>query len=376
MIKMNLRSVLAWSVVAVWCAGALGAVPPKVVIRELPANEHMSVGGDCNRPAVWVDGELRIYESPYPQKMEGVDFPGGVKWYTTGPTVKERKKRVEVKPDREKLAAVKAFGPWFESVVPDEKGNLYAYYHAEFLHEKETKIHPRIGAQVSKDKGVTWKDLGIILDTPEDTDQVNTRLGYGFTGGNGDCSVVLDSKNEYLYLFFSQYGGGRENQGVGMARMKWADRDTPVVHKWAGAAGWTAKGVGGAAKPILYNVGDAHGRDAKGKDVEMDYWWGPAVHYNTYLDRYVVMLNRSNGGDFKNTGADHYYMTSASLEDPTKWDEPAQLPAPLPTDIGEPWYPQVIGTGKGETDKLAGQKARLFVFGNSKWEIEFVRPEK
>ena len=38
------------------------------------------------------------------------------------------------------------------------------------------------------------------------------------------------------------------------------------------------------------------------------------------------------------------------------------------------WYPQVIGTAKGETDKLAGRTARLFLGGLSNLEIEFVKP--
>jgi hypothetical protein len=40
------------------------------------------------------------------------------------------------------------------------------------------------------------------------------------------------------------------------------------------------------------------------------------------------------------------------------------------------WYPQAIGTDKPRraTDKRAGKTARLFVHGQSKWEVEFRRP--
>lgn len=38
------------------------------------------------------------------------------------------------------------------------------------------------------------------------------------------------------------------------------------------------------------------------------------------------------------------------------------------------WYPQVIGTAKGETDKLAGRTARLFLGGLSNFEIVFLKP--
>jgi len=37
------------------------------------------------------------------------------------------------------------------------------------------------------------------------------------------------------------------------------------------------------------------------------------------------------------------------------------------------WYPHVVGPDKSrrETDKLAGRTRRLFVQGQSKWEVEF-----
>jgi hypothetical protein len=40
------------------------------------------------------------------------------------------------------------------------------------------------------------------------------------------------------------------------------------------------------------------------------------------------------------------------------------------------WYPQVIGldSTRHETDKLASRVARLFVRGQSRWEILFLRP--
>ena len=37
-------------------------------------------------------------------------------------------------------------------------------------------------------------------------------------------------------------------------------------------------------------------------------------------------------------------------------------------------YPQAIGLGKGETDKLAGRRARLFMAGVSRKEILFLKP--
>jgi hypothetical protein len=38
------------------------------------------------------------------------------------------------------------------------------------------------------------------------------------------------------------------------------------------------------------------------------------------------------------------------------------------------WYPEVIGTGKGETDKVLGHTARFFMAGLSRKTITFLRP--
>jgi len=48
--------------------------------------------------------------------------------------------------------------------------------------------------------------------------------------------------------------------------------------------------------------------------------------------------------------------------------------AALPDVLNNGWYPQIIGTAKGETDKLAGRKARLFLGGMSNLEVTFLKP--
>jgi hypothetical protein len=40
------------------------------------------------------------------------------------------------------------------------------------------------------------------------------------------------------------------------------------------------------------------------------------------------------------------------------------------------FYPQILGTGAGETDSVAGKFARLYIKGISKWEIEFFRADE
>lgn len=339
--------------------------PPKVVITS--ATPEIFIDGDCNNPAIWLDGELRIFGSPYPQN----GTMGGVASYRYGSSVSQLSGTRPVNPDRSVLGhySPPAFGPWFESVLVDDDGVLWAYYHAEFPNPEQTKVHPRIGAQVSRDKGITWQDLGVLIDTPAGTDEYHSWLGCGFSGGNGDFSVMLDPEKNYLYFFYSQYGYTDAAQGLAVARMRWADRAAPVgqVKKWYQGA-WQGAGLGGPATPFLPNVGDVHGLRRP-----FDFWWGPSIHWNTYLQRYVIMLSRSNVGDFVNRGGiDNWYMTSTSLEDPTHWDEPSALP--FPNGYQGSWYPQVIGFGPGETDKLAGRDARLLIQGHSIWQIRFLKP--
>ena len=42
--------------------------------------------------------------------------------------------------------------------------------------------------------------------------------------------------------------------------------------------------------------------------------------------------------------------------------------------ISSGWYPQIIGTAKGETDTLCGRKGQLFMTGMSRLEITFLKP--
>jgi hypothetical protein len=64
-----------------------------------------------------------------------------------------------------------------------------------------------------------------------------------------------------------------------------------------------------------------------------------------------------------------YVTFNADLADPAGWSEPKAILA------GFGWYPQVLGLEPGETDSVAGQRARLWIYGYSDWEIEFYYPD-
>ena len=102
---------------------------------------------------------------------------------------------------------------------------------------------------------------------------------------------------------------------------------------------------------------------------DADSFWGPAIHRNTHLSQYVMLLNRTK--DKPKWPQEGIYVTfSDDLKDPRGWSPPTKI-----LDKGK-WYPQVIGIDatKRETDKLAGRIARFFMHGESRWEIVFLRP--
>jgi hypothetical protein len=42
--------------------------------------------------------------------------------------------------------------------------------------------------------------------------------------------------------------------------------------------------------------------------------------------------------------------------------------------ISSGWYPQIVGTKKGETDTICGRTGRLFMTGMSRLEVTFLKP--
>ena len=230
---------------------------------------------------------------------------------------------------------------------------------------------PRIGALVSHDEGLSWEDLGIVLEAPPDSLDCSTR-NFFFAGGNGDFSVILDQGGRYFYFFISTYHRQFDEQGVAVARMSFEDRNTPVgkVWKWRGGGqggqggqgGWTEPGLGGQVTPTFPALIDWRRDNANA-------FWGASVHFNTHLETYVMLLNHAVDRNWAQEGI--YISFNSKLEDPFGWSQPQRLP--IYQQLG--WYPQVIGLEGGETDKSAGQVARLFVTGRSFWEIVFNRTD-
>lgn len=363
-----MRRVLMALVVLAMFAGATAAQQKSAVQRSVPtvtlrqAEAVLLPGGvDSNSPVVWdrVDGRTELYI------LTSID---GRPSKTAGDylTLLEEPVPVEIDP-------WPGGGVWMEAVVRDND-RWYGFYH----NENQATIcgralnYPRIGAARSDDFGSTWRDLGIILDMPEQSFACNTTNRY-FVGGFGDMSVVLDRMHRDLYIHFSQYGRDPRQQGIGVARLAWANRDAPVgkLSVWSegvwlpgslvddGETG--SKWVYPNATPLITPSKAWHDADRV-----VDAFWGPSIHWNAWLGQYVMLLNRAGDETWGQEGI--YVSFAPRLGDPQLWSAPQKI-----LDKGR-WYPQVVGieVGRG-SDAWAGQVARFFMAGRSDHIIEFTR---
>jgi hypothetical protein len=304
---------------------------------------------DCNSPVHWDTGTLHVFNSVgHPFRSTGSCLTN------LGPS-----HRVEFNNEVNG-------GRWIECTWKADDGTLYGWYHNEpgGLCPGKGLTAPKIGALRSTDNGAHWQDLGIVLEAPAGTLRCDTTNFY-FAGGHGDFCIMLDARREWLYFFISTYVGQVSEQGIGLARMRWADRDAPVgrARKWFNG-GWTEPGLGGRVTPIFAASRDWHRADA-------DALWGPSVHWNTHLRCHVMLLNRAVDKDWRQEGI--YVSFSRDLADPNGWSQPARILGGLGKDD---WYPQVMGLEREGTDKIAGEIARLFVRGRSEWELIFAQPRE
>jgi hypothetical protein len=306
---------------------------------------------DSSNPAVWslVDGARRLFV---------ISSWGGVPVRSSGNALEALQNTGPVS-----FASHPGHGVWFEAIVPAEDGTWYGYYH----HERPADVcgrpdrqMPRIGAMRSADHGQTWEDLGIILDAPAGAEACQSSNRF-VLGGVGDVTAMLDAESKDVYLYFSQYSADPSLQGVAVARIAWADRDEPAgkASVWRDGAWIPDAQLSGT--PLVAAAQPFHDRASAA-----DVFWGPSIHWNTYLEQYVMLLNRAKDDHFGQDGI--YVSFSPTLADPDKWSAPVRILS------GGSWYPQVIGTESGTgTDRQAGRRARFFMTGRSERFIEFER---
>jgi hypothetical protein len=315
------------------------------VRRALPA--RMPSRADCNSPAYWRDGVLHgLTSTGDPMLNRGVDQ---FSLASAGPVQLTPRSRLPI---------------WFESVWQDSDGALYAWYHHEppGLCAASKLTAPIIGAAVSHDGGRSFRDLGIVLESGDPVD-CSAKNGF-FGGGHGDFSVILDRNRRWFYFLFGNYGGRPSGQGIAIARMAFADRPRPAGAVWKQHLGaWDEPGLGGRVTPV-FPVKEGW------REAGSDAFWGASVHWNIYLQAYVALMSHTCCKPrWPQEGI--YISFNPDIGHIAGWSPPRRLMGKVKYDAG--YYPQVMGTGPGESDTLAGRVARLWVHGLSFWEIVFSR---
>jgi hypothetical protein len=305
---------------------------------------------DSNSPVIWRNGQMQIFHA------SGIVFTSvGQDQFGLSPDTTEEVEWAERGP----------YPMWIESVWQDEDGSLFAWYHHEVIDlcPGTTFTRPEIGAAVSQDGGRTFHDLGIILRSSAPGD-CNAANGY-FVSGHGDFTVIPDRDGRYFYFFIGSYGGDPSEQGIAVARMEIAHRSSPIGTVWKYHDGaWDQPGLGGLVTPIFPVT-------VSWQEPDTDALWGPSVHWNTKLNSYVMLMNRSCcEPGWPQAGI--YASFSQNVEDPTSWSEPQPVLLQEGLTYGLEWYPQVIGLGPEETDTLAGEVARMYIRGYSEWELLFL----
>jgi hypothetical protein len=333
MIKNLLRAVLGISLVI-----PVNLLAQRAELR--PASPIILPGvSDSNSPAHWMNGSMSIYQSIELPLISTTDSSGTFRARSVVLNTHEH------------------YPLWIESTWVDDTGAIYAWYHTE-VGACGTLVAPKIGALISNDGGRSFTDLGVIMESGYWPD-CNAQNGY-FAGGNGDFTVLLDSAQEYFYFYFTNYSGPLYSQGVAVARMAFADRGNPAGHVWKFFQGtWQEPGRFGRSTAIL------PARESW-TSAYTDSFWGPSLHWNIFLNQYVMLLSRSCcESGFPSEGI--YISFNPDLGDPTGWTPPEKI---LGADQAG-WYPQVIGIEQDGTDKVAGEVARFFMKGESYWELVF-----
>ncbi len=348
-----------------WAADALASEAlPSVRFEDAPLIQITGV--DSNSPAHWDGNSLFVFNSY------------GHPYQNSGPDIAHLGNRVSTK-----LGALNdKLYMWIEATWKDEDdGVLYGAYHYELdaicVSNNHLPTMPVIGWIRSRDNGATWEDLGLIISAAPCAVRCSTASPWD-VGGTGDFVFYLDKQKEYFYFYGTSYDSRFEEQGVWAARRPYADRKNPSgkVRKWYHNA-WSEPALWGHVTPVFPASRDYHQKDGS-------MFWGPAIHWNTYLNRYVMFLNHAV--DTKLTQDGIYISFNQNVGDPLGWTPPRMIlnreqiqkimagTKVSPTKLENGWYPEVIGTGKGETDKVVGRTGRFFLAGVSKRTVEFVRP--
>lgn len=325
------------------------------------SNRNADFFADSNSPSFW-DGEnlyvVNSWEQPW--VSAGPDFAH------LGPAL----------PSGFDDPQMKRLWIWIETAYRDSEGTIYAWYHNEVPNVCPPRnddlpgypVVAKIGGLRSSDDGHHWTNLGYVLEPQKGSIDCGTQDKW-YAGGVGDFSVTLDQDRQFFYFYFTNYPADFAQQGIAIARMKYADRNVPggKLQLWNHGE-WSGNTVSGPVSPIFPAEIDVRRKDGR-------TYWGPSIHWNTYLHEYVMFLNKIKDTSWATQKL--CISFNPNIANPSGWSVPALLMdgdearRVNPGKPGNGWYIQAMGTEKGESDKISGQVARLFVDGQSRWKIRF-----
>jgi len=150
--------------------------------------------------------------------------------------------------------------------------------------------------------------------------------------------------------------GPSPSKGSGIARGRIEDKGQPgTVFKYYRGQ-WDRPGLTGKSTPLFPAITGWKGPYVKA-------FWGPSVHWNSFLKAYVALLNQAHGENWTQGGI--YISFSKDL---LNWTTPERILT------SNDWYPQVLGLGPTGTDSVADKYLRLYVGGVSTTVLEFLTP--
>lgn len=337
---------------------------PRVILRQAPFILMHRV--DSNSPVHWAGKSVYVLNSA-----------GGHQYLSTGPDIAHLGYRSLVHlGDLDDRLYI-----WIEATWQDPDGTLYGAYHYEpdalCFSNNHLPTAPKIAWIRSRDNGNIWEDLGFIIGADRSAIDCSTASPWD-AGGTGDFAFIPDRKKDYFYFYGTSYDSRFAEQGVFAARMPFTVRSSPSgkLMKWYKGS-WSQPALGGHVTPVFPAE-----RDYTHADGSM--FWGPAIHWNTYLQTYVMLLNHAI--DTKLSADGVYISFNRHISDPGGWSQPVMIIDRAhiqkimagtnlsPTKMANGWYPEVVGQGPGETDSQVGRTGRLFLAGVSRVQITFVKP--
>jgi hypothetical protein len=358
---------------------------------------------DCNMAEAWVGDTFRIFPGKYGE--DPVWGQANELMFADGRNAEEafnRKHDEFTRPQMPKNAPPGTPGlhgaVWFETVYQDAKDQsghtLYAVYHNEnypatlpydsstgegyidrywpegLRGPESAAAVPRIGIMKSIDGGRSWENRGLFIEDLQPRMMLkphNTSLT--FAGGVGDPSAV--ASDEYLYLFYGEYGYPGiydsatfdpvkewKGQCISVARIKLSDLDNPngKARRWNGTAfSAPPDSIGQPISSLQIPLEEGGG----GASIPKMYMWGPSVSWVMLMARVEKPLWK--GGNLYISF--NYNKDLGEGDNSQQWSKPQLLVSRPEHTL---WYPslQPMNTAEDIESKATclrlGKRARLY----------------